>query len=434
MNKFTILKLAFGALALLTIGGCERESDEDASNIPISRFEAEKMLSTWNFERKTTLKSASALVITEGMWRKSKSLQILEAQLSMLSVPLNRQLKISFTKKGSQEKVYFFETIPDSAYVKQNKGVVKSSNFSGFIIQYGSDGKGQIAYEYQNGKFAGYYDVISKSSKLKDFHVDINEPAVVTGTRKSRFFIEPGDPIIPDCSDRNEMLDQICSDETGGSGDINMEDPNIIIEEKFDESPCVEQAWEKLKSTGKITEVLENFTGEKPVMHLSLSVDNLEGANGRTSVPDDGYWINITIDKEYGSRATSISIARTFVHELIHAEMFRKIASVNSDEELKNSFPGIWDYYVRYKLGDQGVGNDYQHNALAQHYRDQIVNALKAFDKLGGIQRDDAFYQKMAWAGLYGTTPWNNLSKEEKEEILRVIKEQETQGGCENGK
>lgn len=187
-----------------------------------------------------------------------------------------------------------------------------------------------------------------------------------------------------------------------------------------------------MKSTGRINSILTNFIGEKPVLHLDLNIGNLTNANGQTGI--DGYWAKITIDNSYGSNATSISIARTFVHELIHAEMFRKLASVGYKLELvKDNFPGLWDYWVRYGNGNND-GNDSHHNAMAKHYREQIISILKSFDSISGIQRESSFYEAMSWAGLDGTRAWSLLSSLEKARISQILREQATQGGCQNEK
>jgi hypothetical protein len=82
----------------------------------------------------------------------------------------------------------------------------------------------------------------------------------------------------------------------------------------------------------------------------------------------------------------NLSIARTLIHETIHAEMYRKILSILEwrrfrglteaqwDQKLKDSdYGGIYDYYSRY--GESGM----QHEQMAEHYRISIVNMTKEF-------------------------------------------------------
>ena len=106
------------------------------------------------------------------------------------------------------------------------------------------------------------------------------------------------------------------------------------------------------------------------------------------------------------------------VHELIHAEMFRKLLSLsNSNRKIdvfnlnqmlqKGDYPGIFDYYTRF-----GV-NGFQHEQMAAHYRNSIVEILKVFQP--GLSND--VYNSLAWIGLHNTDVWNNLSEREKQRI-----------------
>ncbi len=56
-----------------------------------------------------------------------------------------------------------------------------------------------------------------------------------------------------------------------------------------------------------------------------------------------------------------------------------------------------------------------QHEAMAQHYRNIISQALKEFDN---GNNPDSTYESLAWEGLYGTTAWNNSSNTDKTNII----------------
>lgn len=61
------------------------------------------------------------------------------------------------------------------------------------------------------------------------------------------------------------------------------------------------------------------------------------------------------------------------IHELIHATLFRYADSV-PEVQIPDSFPGIFDYFVRYK-------HDFHHVRMAQHYVNIMIDALKEIDK-----------------------------------------------------
>lgn len=73
---------------------------------------------------------------------------------------------------------------------------------------------------------------------------------------------------------------------------------------------------------------------------------------------------------------------------------------------LRDNYEGLSDYYERYYFNNANPSAT-QHNAMASHYRDMIVNALKDFDN---NQHSDAFYNAIAWMGLKNTEAWNDPS------------------------
>jgi hypothetical protein len=68
---------------------------------------------------------------------------------------------------------------------------------------------------------------------------------------------------------------------------------------------------------------------------------------------------------------------------------------------------------VRYQVNSSSP-TGFQHEAMAQHYRNIIKEALKQYDN---NQHDDNFYETLSWFGLKNTTAWNNLSPTEKATI-----------------
>jgi hypothetical protein len=135
----------------------------------------------------------------------------------------------------------------------------------------------------------------------------------------------------------------------------------------------------------------------------------------------------------------NLDIARTIVHETIHAEMFRKLLSaaqkgeLNTDEwtqaeivqyikNMQNDFPGIYHfYYLQYKK----YGEGWDHEQMAGYYRGYMVNLLKQFDP----SQPEELYEAMAWEGLKGTEIWNSLSSAEKSRINNLAKNYNDKGG-----
>jgi hypothetical protein len=183
---------------------------------------------------------------------------------------------------------------------------------------------------------------------------------------------------------------------------VKITDDVQIINELTDKAKCVYDKLEKLSSGFKNS--IQKFDGEFPVSHLKFKESsNLpSNVNAETSPPSN-FLMTITLNSNNLNRP-NLSIARTMIHEVIHAEMFRKILSIIDNggdlngltksqwtSKLSNGdYPGIFDYYSRY-----GV-NGMQHQQMASHYISTISNYLKDFQP--GLSQD--IYDSMAWTGL----------------------------------
>ena len=177
----------------------------------------------------------------------------------------------------------------------------------------------------------------------------------------------------------------------------------------------------KAKTSANFKQYLTNFDSRFSVAHLQFDVKSLPSStNAQTNYPI-GYWIKIDINSNNLNRPT-LDIARTLMHEIIHAEMFRILLSIAPTSngqidvvQLKamlnaRDYPGIYDYYRRY-----GV-NNMQHEQMAAHFRGIIKNFLKQID--GSIT--DVQAESMAWVGLQGTVAWNNLGSTNQNNILNT--------------
>ena len=121
--------------------------------------------------------------------------------------------------------------------------------------------------------------------------------------------------------------------------------------------------------------------GEGSTLNLNLQVSNLNGDYGYTDLDKETKTATIQIDGSYASAASPLSVAKTFIHEIIHAEIFRKLASVGySQERMRNNFPEMWNYWVEYNRIGQ-----FSHTYLADKYRQTIIDGLKEFDHSQGI-------------------------------------------------
>ena len=181
-----------------------------------------------------------------------------------------------------------------------------------------------------------------------------------------------------------------------------------IINELTDKAKCV---YNKLNSmSASFKNSIQKFDGQFPVAHLKFSINNELPSTTNAETSNAGtHFIEISLNGKTLSSRTTLGLARTFIHETIHAEMYRKLRSVGYSVSI-DDFPGIYDYYRRHK--------NWQHQQMASHFRETISSSLKDFDN---NQQSQQLYDDLAWVGLQGTVAWNNLSLSERRLITSAV-------------
>lgn len=200
------------------------------------------------------------------------------------------------------------------------------------------------------------------------------------------------------------------------------ENPNIVKPTaKFKNHAKINAIFNQAKTAANFRQYLENFEPTFSVAHLMFDIGNINNSNWLAyTSPPQNFWIKITFNKgKDWANTPKIVIAETFMHEIIHAEIYRKLlslASVNGNidtnavtqQMLNHNYPGLFDYYVRYTKDN----TDAQHNLMAGHYVSIMVNFLK---QVYGTQYSDLVYKSIVWLDMKNTTAWNLLSQTERD-------------------
>lgn len=211
-----------------------------------------------------------------------------------------------------------------------------------------------------------------------------------------------------------------------------------VIDNLTGKAKCV---YDKLKnsSTG-FDNAIKKFDGDFSVSHLKLTINNSLETNvyGET-LPPVNYITEVQISNNALGTLSDLGKATVFAHEIIHAEIFRKMLSaaqnstletngmsqqqqVNYVNSLRNNFPGLYDYYYkRYKP-------TWNHELMANHYRSIIADVAQQFDN-NRLPRST--YEAVAWVGLgvldkekgLTTIAWDNLSSDQKTIINNLIRD-----------
>ena len=252
--------------------------------------------------------------------------------------------------------------------------------------------------------------------------------------------------------DRNSMMSDFKLDDIrgaggyiGGNGDggggvfpqpaETDNSPKIIKDTTFVDSKadCI---FEKMRmQSPDFKKSIQKFDGDFPVAHLKFSLAALDGLNGE-AIPPKNYVIGINIDKSSLDNRPNLDIARTFAHEVIHAEIYRKLLSLAQQgrlidkemdssekntkyvESMRDNFPGLFDYYaVRQITSGEEI--------LAAHYRSAIISILKQFDP----NQPEELYEALSWGGLRGTVSWKALDEKKKSNLNAKVSNFLKKGG-----
>lgn len=126
--------------------------------------------------------------------------------------------------------------------------------------------------------------------------------------------------------------------------------------------------------------------------------------------------ISIIFDNSCIIERTEIQMVKTFLHEAIHAELYRIIKEIGGYDNLSpDNYPEIWEAYRTYK--------GWQHEYMAQEYVSQLAAALSIYD---GASFAIDYYEALAWEGLDAdpttghpiSEVWDDKPQSEKNSIL----------------
>ena len=179
---------------------------------------------------------------------------------------------------------------------------------------------------------------------------------------------------------------------------------------------CADGIFKEIKKTGiKSNEPKGTFAVDQEILKLfdestkyDYVIQNSDKPNQTTPVPDirsgkSAFLVNLNND--YLSKATQLSIARTIIHESIHAFIEYKLVN---DGVYYSEFTDKYSDYLRRKSSDRM--NRAQHELMAE-YIEVMAYSLKQWDreygngKMGKPLLDDDYYRAMAFGGLLANDP-----------------------------
>jgi|GEM_PF-2445243 len=233
-------------------------------------------------------------------------------------------------------------------------------------------------------------------------------------------------------SARSANAHDACLDDGVGAGGDGKE-VQIIKDPSFKET-AADCIYEKLLSINGFKDLASKFEGLGTEFDVLLKIEATKSvtANGQTSYKGPNQPIEITFNIDRMNRS-AIEVARTIVHEMIHAEMYRAL-NTQGLADIDLSFKETFEEYTRQFFGDE----DIHHSYMADYWVDKMADMLELIHpQLGkssfenymnysegypnGVPKD--FYRAIAWEGLMDedVRGWVNKDSIEKVEILKHI-------------
>lgn len=199
-------------------------------------------------------------------------------------------------------------------------------------------------------------------------------------------------------------------------------DEQVLLDKSFASNEWLKCIYDRLVEVDAFRNALIKFTGEYPVIHLKFEVGEITTTNQAVAAtyPPINYVSRIKVNTSFASNYSTLLMAKTLIHEVIHAEMYRKLMELaSSDGKIdpllvemflsQDNYPGLFDYYRRYGL------NNMQHEQMAAHYVETMAEILAEFDS---NKYEFSYYELLAWSGSLQNTVAYNEKKEIEDTFL----------------
>lgn len=237
--------------------------------------------------------------------------------------------------------------------------------------------------------------------------------SVYEGTRWESVFV-PDRTNPPPSQGYHGHLDAPAPHGPGGSGHASNHPEEILVSKEFGINyPCqTGVVTEAVSSCTPLTRlVLDIFEQDNDVNLIFQSSNSING-NGQTSntikynSSDKTCDVQVSFRESYLLSATDLSIARTAIHESLHAVLVYmlfegKFATKTGNPEA--GYEELVDGYIEYlKTNDPTRYGNEQHEVIANLNKD-IATSLSAYGNKRGYSLPLSYYETLSWGGLIQT-------------------------------
>lgn len=215
---------------------------------------------------------------------------------------------------------------------------------------------------------------------------------------------------------------------------INEEEDPIDDKELVDKEKCI---YDHLAKTGSnfIRGIMNQFNGETTEFPLKIMSQHTllnefgNPINGRTIFRESDGQLTIIISSSRSNEHPALEVARTIMHEFIHADMFRALNTNNASAH-DVIFKAIYEAY------ESGQFNATpQHESMAALYIGSMMESLRKFHQTvlvddynyltnnGANPLSDSFYEALAWRGLaiHNVKAYTDLPQIKKDQLAEAL-------------
>lgn len=198
----------------------------------------------------------------------------------------------------------------------------------------------------------------------------------------------------------------------GGGGSDYADVASYLWDDQINDSnlkPCMQKILADLKNltNGKVSQIIQKFSGTTPGYNWEMKDGSLPASvNASTSTNFNAATgtVTTTFDASKFTSSTDLSVARTILHESIHAYVIAVTYNTLTDTVKRKQLLGP-DWLT--------VAMNYGHDYMTNNYLTPLANALQEYgNNVLGYALPLQFYHDMAWGGLanYQTPPNNETA------------------------
>lgn len=238
-----------------------------------------------------------------------------------------------------------------------------------------------------------------------------------------------------DCSQErknvaNELIREI------KSGSIIDFENKIILDSSFVHNQKANCVYNKLKTNNSFNQVLTPFNVQNPKAFVKMTTGPVgNNDRARATPPDTNNIILITINNDPThingiNKRPNVLLAQTIVHEILHAELFRRIlVAIGNGTYSTLTMPQLIYALQHSQYSDLvdyiRTANDWSHEYMADQWRETIAKVTQEFAT--GIEvagTPDQLYMNLSWLGLNSPDVyvWTDvLDQNDRDTINQVI-------------